>query len=214
MYDDVIGRWSVVDPMAEKYKSWSMYNFCLNNAIRHIDPKGLEPYLVFDGKTKEIKIFDDAKTTGDSKDDILLGTFKAHNNVTSTSKGKWEDGSYDMYDQTSRRTHKGQYEKDGKTLQDSENGRYGTGGIYRAKDFKESTDEERTGMAVHAGRENKEFESRKTEGCIRTTPEAMKAIDNAIKKYGALQKIIVQNNRPKKNVNDNENTTQKVNNRP
>ena len=128
--------------------------------------------------------------------DFLLGEYDAHNSVTPKSNGKWEDGEYEMEDQVSRHTHGNDKEPNG-VLQDSPNGRYGKGGVYRAKEFKETTSKAvRNGMSVHAGRENKPFFSRRTEGCIRTTPEAMEAIDKAIKNKGPLQKIIIQNNRP------------------
>jgi hypothetical protein len=160
----------------------------------------MDPYLVYDGKTKTLKTYDDNKTSGNYKDDKLLGTFKAQNNVDSKSKGKWEDGKYEMQDKKERATHDGKYEKDGKTLQDSKNGGYGEGGIYRAKPFKETTTgNTREGMAVHAGREYKDFEKRVTMGCVRTTPEAMNAIDKAIEQHGPLQNIIIQNNRESKN---------------
>ena len=40
MYDAALGRCHVVDPMADKDYSWSVYVYCQNNTIKYIDPDG------------------------------------------------------------------------------------------------------------------------------------------------------------------------------
>jgi RHS repeat-associated protein len=42
-YDSEVGRFLSVDPFAQKFSSWSSYNFVLNNPISFIDPDGLSP---------------------------------------------------------------------------------------------------------------------------------------------------------------------------
>lgn len=41
MYDASLGRWHMMDPMAEKYYTINSYVYCINNPVGYIDPNGL-----------------------------------------------------------------------------------------------------------------------------------------------------------------------------
>lgn len=51
-YDQTIGRWHSMDPLAEKYYSISPYAYCANNPVKNIDPDGRDWYSYIDKDDK------------------------------------------------------------------------------------------------------------------------------------------------------------------
>lgn len=44
--DNAVPRFTSVDPLAEKYYSWSPYAYVMNNPLKYIDPTGCSTYVI------------------------------------------------------------------------------------------------------------------------------------------------------------------------
>jgi RHS repeat-associated protein len=55
-YDPQIGRWTSPDPVADKWNSYSPYNYAVNNPINVVDPDGQDAIFTYDAETKTLTI--------------------------------------------------------------------------------------------------------------------------------------------------------------
>ena len=110
-YDAALGRWHVVDPLAEKYYSISSYGYCSNSPLIHIDPTGMDEWEInsYGQVVKYIKtdkhdafffVDEEGNRIDGSSLKFRYGTVENYNKETFSkrdSKGNLIGGEFDTY---------------------------------------------------------------------------------------------------------------------
>ena len=121
LYDAPIGRWSVIDALAEKWNRVSPYIYTLNNPLTYSDPDGRDVWINY-GNGQRIK-YDNGKLYNEDgskykgKDAFVSAVVGNLNKINSTDIGKYLLSSLSKSDNDFTFTNTNALTKDGQVVQ-------------------------------------------------------------------------------------------------
>jgi uncharacterized protein RhaS with RHS repeats len=167
-FDPAIGRYLESDPIGIA-SSVNTFAYSSSNSLSNFDPTGLSS-VIYNPSAGVVTVVNGSG--------VVVGTFPAANNAQSTSNGPWPPGAYSYNTQV---THP----DDGP---DSKFGSYG--------DFQFNVPG-RSYMGIHSGhrdshdRAGRQGYKHATDGCIRTTDDATRLLDQLVHNADPLTSLLV-----------------------